>query len=685
MNSVRSSRCASALVALFLIISVAGCDERGTETGSARAAPDAVAASGDLGPRTSPVPVDMSKGWCGGHGVPESVCTRCNASLIPRFKEGGDWCAEHGLPESQCELCNPGVAARWAALDPSRQAAKPDERAAIAPAELGPETSPVPVDMSKGWCGGHGVPESVCTRCDDSLIQEFKEAGDWCAEHGLPESQCTLCNPEVRDTWAALRPRSGPNAVSTVGDLKLERVPRLLTASSDPLCQVDTLRVRFLDASVVTKAGIQTEPARRRRISASIDVPAEVEFDATRVTRVSPRAAGVVREVAARIGDTVKSGELLAVIDSSVLGEAKSQYIERRQNYLLAEADHERVLTIFEGVQRMLQAVTTAAALEEIRRRLDGVPVGEAKARLLRAHAALQLSRSEAAREAQLFDKKISSDRDFQTAQSSLAAAEADFLASREEIAFNSQREKLAAESALTVTRAALEAAERRLHILGLDDEQIATVGSEPHTQLSRHELHSPASGRVVECRVSAGEAVDTADVLFVVADNTTMWLLADVYERDLLLLREGIPVLFTVDGLPGVSFEGRVNWISSQVDDRTRTVRVRADLPNKDGLLRANMFGEARLVVHDDANVLSVPSEAVQTDGCCQLVFVREGEAVFAPRKVTLGASASGYVEVLEGLEEGELVATTGSFLMKTEILKGNIGAGCCEVDPGR
>ena len=163
------------------------------------------------------------------------------------------------------------------------------------------------------------------------------------------------------------------------------------------------------------------------------------------------------------------------------------------------------------------------------------------------------------------------------------------------------------------------------------------------------------------------------------------MWLLAHVYARDLLLLREGVPVLFTVDGLPGVSFEGRVNWISSQVDERTRTVRVRADLPNEDGLLRANMFGRARLVVGSDSNALSVPSGAVQTDGCCQLVFVREDEAVFAPRKVKLGAAANGYVEVLEGLEEGELVATTGSFLMKTEILKGNIGAGCCEVDPGR
>lgn len=96
-------------------------------------------------------------------------------------------------------------------------------------------------------------------------------------------------------------------------------------------------------------------------------------------------------------------------------------------------------------------------------------------------------------------------------------------------------------------------------------------------------------------------------------------------------------------------------------------------------------MFGQARIVLHDDDEVVSVPSEAVQTDGCCQLVFVRQSDTVYEPRKVLLGSSAGGFVEVLRGLAEGEPVVTVGSFLMKTEILKRNIGAGCCEVDPGR
>ena len=96
-------------------------------------------------------------------------------------------------------------------------------------------------------------------------------------------------------------------------------------------------------------------------------------------------------------------------------------------------------------------------------------------------------------------------------------------------------------------------------------------------------------------------------------------------------------------------------------------------------------MFGLARIIVHDNDEVLSVPEQAVQTDGCCQLVFVKRDEALFEPRKVSLGVSAHGHVEILAGLVTGESVVTVGSFLMKTEILKSNIGAGCCDVKPPR
>jgi len=230
-----------------------------------------------------------------------------------------------------------------------------------------------------------------------------------------------------------------------------------------------------------------------------------------------------------------------------------------------------------------------------------------------------------------------------------------------------------------------LEAAERRLHILGLSDEQVAALGTGSDESLSRYELRSPVSGRIIERHITPGEAVEDAQTLFIIADTSSLWLVASVYERDLPVLREGQPVLFTVEGLPGDSFAGRLSWISSRVDDKTRLVPVRADLANPEGVLRARMFGRARIVLRENADVLSVPLESVQTDGCCQLVFVRKADDLFVPRKIRPGASAGGYVEVLKGLQAGEVVATAGSFLLKTEILKGSIGAGCCEVDPGR
>jgi multidrug efflux pump subunit AcrA (membrane-fusion protein) len=546
----------------------------------------------------------------------------------------------------------------------------------------------------------------VCTRCNASLIPTFKKAGDWCNGHGLPESQCTICNPEVEAEWARLDPAAQKNSrrgdadeagqgslqrrltrtlAEDAAEMRIERGPRLLTGSNDPLCQVENLRVRFVDPSIVRRAGIEVERVRRRPMSATIAVPAEVEFDATRLTRITPRLAGVILNVPVSMGSEVQVGDLLAVLDSPVLGETKSQYIERAQNLNLAEADRDRASTIFDGVQRMLDLCTPDAQPDKLRRALAESPIGQAKARLLRAHAALLLARSEAVRETTLLEKKLSSERDHQAAQSALAAAEADFVAIKEEVAFDVERERLAARRGVQVARSALESVQRRLHILGLSEGQIGRIGTEPDELLSRLELRTPVAGRVVNRTVAAGESVEASDVLFVVVDNSAMWLLADLYERDLALLRIGLPVLFTVDGMPGSGFEGKLAWVSSQVDDRTRTVRVRADLPNADGLLRAKMFGTARIVLHDNEEVVTIPVDAVQTDGCCQLVFVQESETVYQPRKIMLGTSANGVVEVLEGLREGEVVASAGSFLMKTEILKSNIGAGCCEVDPGR
>jgi cobalt-zinc-cadmium efflux system membrane fusion protein len=160
------------------------------------------------------------------------------------------------------------------------------------------------------------------------------------------------------------------------------------------------------------------------------------------------------------------------------------------------------------------------------------------------------------------------------------------------------------------------------------------------------------------------------------------MWVLLDVDQAQIRLVERGQAVLLTVEGWAGETLGGRVTWLSSDVDRRTRTVKVRAEFENPEGILRAQSFGTARIVTRDDKEAVLVPKDAVQWEGCCNVAFERQSPTEFVPRKLRLGYDAGDYYEVLHGLSGGETVVTQGSFILKTELQKGSIGAGCCEVD---
>lgn len=476
-----------------------------------------------------------------------------------------------------------------------------------------------------------------------------------------------------------------PTVPQEPGAFAVDRVGPALRGPNDPLCDVESLQVRLLDPGVAEVAGIRTERVVRRPIRATIECPAEVRYNETKLARVTSRVGGVVAEVIVDSGATVKAGDALAVIESPTLGEAKSEYIQRRETFLLAQADLERHDSIHNAVETAMTACEEALCPEALRRAGTDVRLGEFKSRLLRVHADLDLARTSFARQKQLSEKGIASEEALQTAQRNLAEAEAEFAATHEAIDLELEREHLQYERAVKVARVAMEAAERRLRILGLGDDDVAALNEGRASSLSRYTLAGPLDGVVVQREAVVGETVDEGDMLFAVADLSTMWLMLNVDERDALGLRTGLPVLFSVDGLPGQSVQGAIEWIRPEVDPRTRTVQARLTLPNEAGRLRAYLYGTARIAVHENDPMLTVPDSAVQSDGCCQLVFVQESPTLYRPRKVTLGTKAGGHYAVLDGVQEGEAVATAGSFLLKTEILKTSIGAGCCEVEPGR
>jgi cobalt-zinc-cadmium efflux system membrane fusion protein len=161
------------------------------------------------------------------------------------------------------------------------------------------------------------------------------------------------------------------------------------------------------------------------------------------------------------------------------------------------------------------------------------------------------------------------------------------------------------------------------------------------------------------------------------------MWAEIDIPEGDAALVAVGQRVSVWVESLEGRLFEGALVGVSPEVDPHTRTVRARALLANPDGALRANLLARARVATSRPRLSVLVPREAVQRAYGTRIVFVRLADDLYETRRVALGLAENGVVEVVAGVRPGERVVTEGSFLLKTETLKGSIGAGCCEVEP--
>jgi Cu(I)/Ag(I) efflux system membrane fusion protein len=172
----------------------------------------------------------------------------------------------------------------------------------------------------------------------------------------------------------------------------------------------------------------------------------------------------------------------------------------------------------------------------------------------------------------------------------------------------------------------------------------------------------------VLERHVVQGQRVLPGEVMFRVADHSIVWAMVDVAERDLAAVAEGQPVMLRVRSYPDRSFPGKVALVYPHLNPATRTVQVRIELPNADSLLKPDMYAEAEIDTGSGEEVLAVPDSAVIDSGDRQVVIVDKGEGRFEPRAVQLGRHGAGYVEVHDGVKEGEGVVTSANFLIDAE-----------------
>ena len=228
---------------------------------------------------------------------------------------------------------------------------------------------------------------------------------------------------------------------------------------------------------------------------------------------------------------------------------------------------------------------------------------------------------------------------------------------------------------------AAIAQVELKLHRYGLPIDQIQELRNVVEIAVPRYltltKLYAPFNGTVIGYDVAEGEVVAPERVLLTIANLATVWTMADIYERDLGAIRGARHAEIKFEAYPGQRFEGKITYLGDVLDPESRTVKVRCVVPNPDNLLKLGMFATIRIPTEEPRRLPAVPADAVQIIDGEPVVFVETSEGRFEKRSVRTGPERNRMIVIEQGLEVGEVVVTEGSFALKSELLREQLGGG--------
>lgn len=418
----------------------------------------------------------------------------------------------------------------------------------------------------------------------------------------------------------------------------------------------------------VDKIGLKIEAAGETLSSEAMSVAATgvVQPNAYKETPVISLLGGVLRKVNAELGQNVGRGQTLGVIFSDEFAPSQSRYLALQTEAQTARQNYDRT-----------------ARLVKISP-MSNAELDQALAKLKTAQAELEEHHKHHTRTVKLLEIGAASREEFEQATTKLRTAEAEVEEARKrydravkvaEINPVSRGEFEQAAVKLQTAESDLATARQRLLLFGLSPKRVNALRS-PSQITSEISVTAPVSGTVTKREVNQGEVVEANKELMRVTNLASVWVIAQVYEKDLALVRTGSGASVTADSYPGRLFRGHVTYIDPNINQETRTAQVRVELENPGQILKIGMYVNAAFgsMGVAEKTVPTVPSSAVQIINNRQVVFLAtEQPNVFTIRPVRLGAETEGKYVVLEGLSVGDRVVTEGSFLLRAEFIKLN------------
>jgi len=444
-----------------------------------------------------------------------------------------------------------------------------------------------------------------------------------CSEHGFSESLCTLCNPSLnavflaKGDWCAEH-----NLPESQCNICNPGSAQTSTAASGSTNDLDSLEEKMCEHSTQT---IHCDECRYE----------------LGLVKLDPSVAEALIETTV-VGDTAKTKTL------KLTGQVQ---LDQTKVVDVVPTGGGRVSRV---VKLLGQNVNKADVLATI----TSDDLGQAKAAFLETQARLNLARATFEREKDLYAKKVSSEADYLNALNDLRAAEAYYTA-----------------------------AEKRLLLFGLDNEQIEAISEEKQNgQFAELVLRAPLSGTIIAQNVTTGTLVEPTMSLYRIADLSNVWIWYDLYEKDLRLLHDRLSAGQTVIAKVRVKafeneiFEGIVDLIDNEIDEHTRTVKVRVQVVNDELKLKPGMFSEAEITIPLEGLVSTIPAGAVLSDENKSFVFQHWKDDFWVRRNVVMGERKGDFVDVLDGITAGSTIVTRGAFMLKSDILREKMGAGCAD-----
>jgi membrane fusion protein, heavy metal efflux system len=417
----------------------------------------------------------------------------------------------------------------------------------------------------------------------------------------------------------------------------------------------------------IQNAGLVFKKSGSGKLVTKIRLPGEVGLNEEKVVHIVPRVDGVVKKVFKDLGDQVSRGEIIAILESRELAEAKIDYLTSIKQTDMARADLDRETRVFENTQSMLDLLEQDLDQEEIYLKLKDLVIGKSRELLIPASAKLRLAKSIHIREKGLLEKGISSESEYLIALEDYKSAEARYIALREKISYDGEWSLREKNKTLEIDQLNLQTANQKLLALGLAPYEVDLLPEQAEQNFTQYELRASLNGTVIQKHLTTGEAVKKDDDIFLLADLSEVWVNFAIPEKKLKKVKLGQKVLFKEGSR---ALQAKLSYLSSIIDEKTRTVTGRVVIPNKKGNFRPGGFVTVELVLGERKVPVVVEPDAIQNFRDWSVVYVKYGSQLEA-RPLELGENDGYKVEVLQGLNAGEQYVAVNSYAVKAEIEK--------------